>query len=53
MDAASVEECWRMLRQSGKSIGFESLAHVPAYSGVARAGRTGPTPTSGIAPTSS
>lgn len=32
MDAASVEECWRILRQSGKSIGFESLAHVPAYS---------------------
>jgi hypothetical protein len=32
MDAASVEECWRVLRQSGKSIGFESLAHVPAYS---------------------
>jgi len=31
-DAASVEECWRILRQSGKSIGFESLAHVPAYS---------------------
>ena len=32
MDAATVEECWRILRQSGKSIGFESLAHVPAYS---------------------
>jgi hypothetical protein len=32
MDAASVEECWRVLRQSGKSIGYESLAHVPAYS---------------------
>ena len=32
MDAASVEECWRVLRQSGKSIGFESLAHVPTYS---------------------
>ena len=32
MDAASVEECWRILRQSGKSIGFESLAHVPEYS---------------------
>jgi hypothetical protein len=32
MDAATVEECWRVLRQSGKSIGFESLAHVPAYS---------------------
>ena len=32
MDAATVEECWRLLRQSGRSISFESLAHVPAYS---------------------
>ena len=32
MDAGTVEECWRILRQSGKSIGFESLAHIPAYS---------------------
>lgn len=32
MDAASVEECWRLLRQSGTSISFESLAHVPRYS---------------------
>lgn len=32
MDAASVEECWRVLRQSGTSIGYESLAHVPGYS---------------------
>jgi hypothetical protein len=32
LDAGTVEECWRILRQSGKSIGFESLAHVPAYS---------------------
>ncbi len=32
MDAASVEECWRVLRQSGKSVGFESLAYVPNYS---------------------
>ena len=32
MDATSVEECWRLLRQSGKSIGFESLANVPRYS---------------------
>jgi hypothetical protein len=32
MDAASVEECWRILRQAGKSIGYESLALVPAYS---------------------
>ncbi len=30
--ADSVEECWRLLRQSGKSIAFESLAHVPEYS---------------------
>ena len=32
MDASSVEECWRILRQSGKSIGYESLAYVPEYS---------------------
>jgi hypothetical protein len=32
MDAASVEECWRLLRQSGKSIGYESLAYLPNYS---------------------
>lgn len=32
MDAASVEECWRLLRQSGKSIGYESLAYIPSYS---------------------
>ncbi|HEY0773236.1 MAG TPA: sulfotransferase [Nocardioidaceae bacterium] len=32
LDAASVEECWRLLRQSGKSIGYESLAYVPNYS---------------------
>ncbi|SDJ82133.1 Sulfotransferase family protein [Nocardioides sp. YR527] len=32
MDATSVEECWRLLRQSGKSISFESLANVPRYS---------------------
>ena len=32
MDAGTVEECWRVLRQSGKSIGFESLAFVPEYS---------------------
>jgi hypothetical protein len=31
-DAAEPEECWRVLRQTGKSIGFESLAHVPNYS---------------------
>lgn len=32
MDATSVEECWRLLRQTGKSISFESLANIPRYS---------------------
>lgn len=32
IDAASVEECWRVLRQTGKSVGYESLAYVPNYS---------------------
>lgn len=31
-DATEPEECWRVLRQTGKSIGFESLAHLPTYS---------------------
>ena len=31
LDATSVEECWRVLRQSGKSHSFESLADVPRY----------------------
>lgn len=31
-DATEPEECWRVLRQTGKSLGFESLAHVPTYS---------------------
>ena len=31
MDAASVEECWRLLRQTGKSHSYESLAYVPRY----------------------
>jgi hypothetical protein len=31
-DAGAVEECWRLLRQSGMSVAFESLAHVPSYS---------------------
>lgn len=31
-DAAEVEECWRLLRQSGTSVGYESLAYVPGYS---------------------
>ena len=30
-DAAEVEECWRLLRQSGLSVGFESLADIPNY----------------------
>lgn len=29
--ASTVEECWRLLRQAGKSLGFESLALVPRY----------------------
>ena len=32
IDATSVEECWRLLRQTGKSNSFESLANVPRYS---------------------
>lgn len=32
MDATSVEECWRLLRQTGKSNSYESLANVPLYS---------------------
>jgi len=32
MDATSVEECWRLLRQTGKSLSYESLALVPRYS---------------------
>lgn len=31
LDAASVEECWRILRQSGLSNSFETLADVPSY----------------------
>ncbi|WP_227466049.1 sulfotransferase family protein [Nocardioides dongkuii] len=31
MDATTVEECWRVLRQTGKSNSYESLAHVPRY----------------------
>lgn len=31
IDAASVEECWRLLRQAGLSNSYESLAHVPNY----------------------
>jgi hypothetical protein len=32
MDATSVEECWRLLRQTGKSSSYESLANIPRYS---------------------
>ncbi|MBA9005042.1 sulfotransferase family protein [Thermomonospora cellulosilytica] len=32
MSADMVEECWQLLRQSMRSISFECLAHVPAYS---------------------
>ena len=31
MDATSVEECWRLLRQTGKSNSYESLANTPRY----------------------
>jgi Sulfotransferase family len=30
--ADQVEECWRLLRQSMRSISFECLAHLPTYS---------------------
>ena len=32
MDATTVEECWRLLRQTGKSNSYESLANLPRYS---------------------
>lgn len=32
MAADMVEECWQLLRQSGTSISYESLAHIPTYS---------------------
>ncbi len=31
MDAATVEECWRLLQQQGKSLAFQSLADIPTY----------------------
>ncbi len=31
MEAASVEECWRLLQQQGKSLSFTSLADLPRY----------------------
>ena len=30
--ADQVEECWRLLRQSMRSVSFECLAHLPTYS---------------------
>ncbi|MEU1431220.1 sulfotransferase [Nocardia sp. NPDC005746] len=32
MTAAEVEECWQLLRQTVKSISYESLAYLPTYS---------------------
>jgi sulfotransferase family protein len=32
ISADSVEECWQILRQTFRSVGFESLAHLPSYS---------------------
>lgn len=32
MSADMVEECWLLLRQSMRSVSFECLAHLPAYS---------------------
>ncbi|WP_433424044.1 sulfotransferase family protein [Microtetraspora malaysiensis] len=32
ISADMVEECWQLLRQSMRSISFECLAHIPAYS---------------------
>ncbi len=31
-DAASHEECWRLLQHSGRSVAFETQAYVPGYS---------------------
>jgi hypothetical protein len=33
MAAEQVEECWQLLQQSMRSVSFETLAHVPSYSG--------------------
>jgi hypothetical protein len=35
--ADQVEECWQLLRQSMRSVSFECLAHLPAYSAWLRA----------------
>ena len=37
MAADQVEECWQLLRQSMRSISWECLAHLPAYSAWLRA----------------
>lgn len=37
LDAASVEECWRLLQQQGKSLAFQSLADLPQYAAWLRA----------------
>ena len=52
MDATTVEECWRLLRQTGKSNSYESLANVPRYTAWLPT-RTGPTPTRGTGRTCS
>jgi len=31
-DAASHEECWRLLQHTGRSVAFETQAHAPGYS---------------------
>lgn len=36
-DAASHEECWRLLQQSGRSVAFETQAFTPGYSAWLRA----------------
>src|SRR6201995_413291 len=33
MTADDVEECWQLLRQSLHSVSYETLAHIPTYSG--------------------
>ncbi|KAA0018078.1 sulfotransferase family protein [Antrihabitans cavernicola] len=32
MSAGEVEECWQLLRQTSKSVSYESLGYVPTYS---------------------
>ncbi|MGV9679414.1 sulfotransferase family protein [Nocardia sp. NPDC003482] len=32
MNAAEVEECWQLLRQTVKSVSYETLAYLPTYS---------------------